>query len=105
MTRATAGPRRPKAPKFADRLRRAMRDGNLTVADLARWLDRPHATVRCWTRGTVPSGAPLDVEHAHEMLGLLERMIDRRLGFPLPRLSAVERARRLSEVRERVMQM
>jgi ABC-type hemin transport system ATPase subunit len=89
---------------FSARLKKVMRGGNLTVADLARWLDRPHATVRCWTLGTEPSGAPLDVEHAHQMLALLERMIARRIAFPLPRLSAAERARKLAEVRAKVMQ-
>jgi hypothetical protein len=108
MTRLFAawrsGPKVERQLPFAKRLQRAMRGGNLTVADLARWLDRPHATVRCWTLGTEPSGAPLDVEHAHQMLALLERMIARKIVFPLPRMSTVERARKLAEVRQKVMQ-
>ena len=104
MSRATIGPRRPGTLTWAARLKRAMRGGNLTVADLARWLDRPHATVRSWVEdGREPSGAPLDVEHAHQMLGLLEQLIAKKLGFPLPRLTTRERARRMADVRERLM--
>jgi hypothetical protein len=99
--RATAG--KPDGA-FANRLKRVMQGGNLTVADLARWLDRSHATVRCWVNGTQPTGPPLDVEHAHQMLGLLEKMVAGKLGFPLPRMSAGARAKKLAEVRKRVMQ-
>lgn len=98
--RATAG--KPDGA-FASRLKRVMRGGNLTMADLARWLDRSHATVRCWVNGTRPTGPPLDVAHAHEMLGLLEKMVAGKLGFPLPRMSAGARTKKLKEVRELVM--
>jgi hypothetical protein len=93
-----------KQKSFQVRLQRVMRGGNLTVADLARWLDRPRSTVQFWIDGTQPTGPPLDVEHAHQMLGLLEKMVAGKLGFPLPRMSAGARAKKLAEVRKRVMQ-
>lgn len=33
---------------FQGRLKKCMRNGNLRVADLARWFDRPYTTVREW---------------------------------------------------------
>ena len=87
------------------RLTNAQRAGNLTVADLARWFDRPHATVRSWVcDGVEPGGGPLDVEHARALLGLLETLIAKRKGFSLdpaqPR--KVQRAR-LADLRRAML--
>ena len=85
---------------LATRLRRAQRAGNLTVADLARWLDRPDPTVRGWLNGTGVGGPPLDREHVDAMLGLLEALIARKKGFPVPRLPATKRRDHLARIRQ-----
>lgn len=85
---------------FQQRLQACQRGGNLTVSDLARWFDRPHPTVRSWVQqGFEPGGAPLDVEHAHQMLGLLETLIRRKRGFPVPRLPPSKRIEHLAHIR------
>lgn len=90
---------------FQDRLRGVLAAGNLTLSDLARWFDRPRPTVKTWAdEGREPSGPPLDVEHAHAMLGLLEQMIKRRQGFPVPiGLSSQKRMQHLQAIRKRVL--
>ena len=88
---------------FSARLKKAQRAGNLTVADLARWFDRNYQTVRGWVSGACePGGAPMDREHALELLGLLEQMIKRRQKFPVPRLSPIERVAYIQELREQL---
>lgn len=56
----------------------------MTVADLARWFDRPDATVRSWVHlGHTPTGGPADQEEIEKLLVLLEKLI--RVGHkPLP---------------------
>ena len=88
--------------KLDQRLKDVQRRGNLTVADLARWFDRPDPTVREWCKGREPTGAPLDVEHVYELLKLLETLIRKKLNFPVPRLSASKRKAYLIDVRRRV---
>lgn len=83
------------------RLMHALKAGNLTVADLARWFDRPDPTVREWLKGRQPTGAPLDVEHVYELLSLLETLIRKNLRFPIPRMSASEHKAYLLETRKR----
>lgn len=69
---------------FQQRLQRAMRDGNLTVADLARWFGRPDPTVRCWVNeGRAPRGANHDVAWIEKRLGELERRIKRAGAMPV----------------------
>lgn len=63
---------------FKQRLLRAQRQANFTVADLARWFERPHPTVRCWTKGTRPSGGHLDVARTEKALTKLETLVRRR---------------------------
>lgn len=79
------------------RLRKAMQDGNLRVADLARWFARPDPTIRGWVmRGVMPAGAPKDIEDVERRLAALEALIRRRQVLPLaPRLSPSERISRL----------
>ncbi len=61
-----------------------MRQGNLTVADLARWFGRPHPTVRGWTNGTKIGAAALD--HAWIMGTVVEAWARRptTVGAPTP---------------------
>jgi hypothetical protein len=82
------------------RLQTAMKRGNLRVADLARWFERPHPTVRGWAYlGIRPGGGPHDVEQVNVLLVQLETLIKKRKGFPLPRLSPRERKRHLHAIR------
>ena len=86
------------------RLQACMRRGNLRVADLARWFDRPHPTVRGWARGThQPSGGPHDVEHVGELLTLLETLIRTKRGFPIPRLSPRNRKQHVLDIKTRLL--
>jgi hypothetical protein len=91
---------------FERRLHWCMRNGNLRVADLARWFARPHGTVRGWVKRSLnPGGSDLDVEHIHNLLDLLETMIKRKTGFPLPiGLSPRERETRVLQTREKVFE-
>ena len=90
---------------FQARLQRALAAGNLTTSDLARWFDRPRATVRTWVEnGKEPSGPPLDVAHANALLDLLEQMIKHRKGFPVPvGLTTSKRLQHLQNIRKRVL--
>lgn len=77
-------------PSLQVRLQQAMWAANLTVADLARWFDRPHATVRCWVHGTNGVGGPPGDAAAIELhLKRLEALLAKKKGpFPVPRLSS-----------------
>ena len=89
---------------FQQRLRACERGGNLTVADLARWFDRPYPTVRTWVQnGIEPGGGPIDKEHAESMLGLLETLIKQGRWFPISRMSPRERIEHLAEIRAACM--
>lgn len=69
-----------------------MVEGNLTVADLARWLGRPHPTVRYWiSTGRREISAPGERAHIMREIEFLERLIKERQGLPVPRMSARER--------------
>lgn len=95
----TLTPRRSGRP-FAQRLLACQRGGNLTVADLARWFDRPYQTVRSWIEGgSEPGGGPLDREHAHGSLASLEGLIRKKKGFPMPRMSPKDRGKYLEGIR------
>ena len=86
---------------IADRLQRAMREGNLTMADLARWFGRPHPTVRGWTNGTKVGAAALDHAWIIAMLVKLEKLIRSKKELPMPRLSPKQRIAYLDTVRKR----
>ena len=82
---------------FSARLSACLEQGNLTVADLSRWFDRPHPTVRGWiTNGFSPRGGPHDVEHTHTLLKALEILINKRRGLPLKR--GISRAARITQI-------
>lgn len=85
---------------FQERLEAARQAGNLKVSDLARWFDRPHPTIRGWLQGMVPGGGPIDAAHAKAMLGLLEVLIRKKAGLPVPRLSPKARIEHLAHIRE-----
>lgn len=89
---------------FQGRLKAAMRGGNLTVADLARWFDVPYPTIRGWVQdGHEPAGGPLDCAFAKARLDKLERAIRRKENLPLPRLSGAARVAALKEARDRAL--
>ena len=84
---------------FQARLKNVMATGNLTVADLARWFDRPYPTVNSWVRdGGNVGGATLDTAYVYGRLDKLERMIHKRQGFPVPRLTRQKRIEYLAEI-------
>ncbi len=66
----------PAKLPFSERLQVVLVKGNLRVADLARWFNRPHPTVNGWVkRGLNPGGGPADVDNAYEMLIKLENYL------------------------------
>ena len=69
--------------EFTRRLRTIMRNGALTVADLARLFDRERRTVSSWVHDErLPTGARAD--EAHNRLSELETQVRKELGFPVP---------------------
>jgi hypothetical protein len=62
------------------RLRYCRVQGNMTVSDIARWLDRPRATVETWFRGRVP--ATYYADEVDQKLSFLEAALAR--GFRVP---------------------
>lgn len=89
---------------FQERLQGVQRDGNLKLSDLARWFDRPYATVRGWVENAIePGGGPIDIQHANELLALLELFIKKKRGFPVPRLSPQKRIAYLADIRMRAL--
>lgn len=90
---------------FQKRLKACQENGNLTVADLSRWFGREYATVRGWVEdGIEPGGGPGDKQHAQSLLVLLEKLIERRKGFPIPvGLVPKKRVQHMLDVRKMVM--
>jgi len=75
-------------PTLQRRLQAVLKDGNLTIADLARWLDKPDPTVRGWiNRGLKPCCPARDLEEILDALERLEWKIRKKDGFPVPRMS------------------
>lgn len=69
--------------EFTRRLRTTMRNGDLTVADLARLFDRERRTVSSWVHdGRLPTGARAD--EAGKRLREIEVDIFHKRGFPVP---------------------
>jgi len=88
---------------FAERLKKAMEGGNLTIADLHRWFEVPYQTVRGWLNGHEPGGGPIDSAYARAKLISLEKAIIRKRGLPLPRLWGAAREAALIEARDRAI--
>ena len=77
--------------ELSDRLGRLIDYGNLTVADLARWLERPHPTGRGWVMGGRLGGPALDTAFVLARVKLLEDRLRKKRGLPVPRMSARKR--------------
>jgi hypothetical protein len=82
------------------RLSVVMRDGNLRVADLGRWFDRPYPTVRGWIMGGQVGGTQGDINEIHASLMRLEFLVKNKRGFPVPRLSPVNRIKHIKKARQ-----
>lgn len=83
---------------LADRLNRLLARGNLSIADLSRWLDRPHATVSGWLHGKVlPAGTDSDRKYVERELERLESLFGR--GLPVPYLPRDERLAHLARLK------
>ena len=83
---------------FQQRLQRCRERLNLTVADLARWFDRPYATVRSWlTEGWEPGDGPVTQDRMEQRLVRLERVV-RDKSAELRHLPMRERAERLQQL-------
>ena len=67
---------------FPGKLQQCMTRGDLTVSDLARWFDRPRATINTWVNGRTPYGPAGRL--AFEDLEALQLAIRNRRGFPVP---------------------
>lgn len=85
---------------FQQRLKKVMAGGNLRVADLARWFERPHSTVTSWLGGCEPSGGALDVNDVHARMAKLEKLVAKKRQFPVPRLSPRNRIAYLDGIRQ-----
>lgn len=85
---------------FHHRLARCVKVGDLIIADLHHWFDRPSSTVRMWLiDGWTPRGPAGKL--AVERLDLLERAIKEKRGLPPPReLSALRRPKYIKQVRD-----
>mgnify|MGYP001597821154 FL=1 len=84
---------------MAERLQRVLDNGNLTVADLARWLDKPDPTVRGWVRGINVGLPPLDAAWVEAEVKRLETLIRKKRGLPVPRMSARKRIAYMNDLR------
>ena len=83
---------------LAKRLTACMVRGNLTIADLANWLDRPYPTVRTWVYyGRFPHGIYYEAIDAR--IKLLEAAIVKRAKIPVPSMSAHLRPAYIQQVR------
>jgi hypothetical protein len=84
---------------FGERLAWCVDRGNLTVADLARWFDRPYQTVRWWLHHNVgePGDGPGTRARMSQRLEALEAAV-RADGTQLRRLSMSARADRLQQL-------
>lgn len=80
-----------------DRLEKVMQAGNLTVADLAHWLNRPHATVSLWLKGSTRPGGRYAADLAYSRLLLLEQQV--RAGLRVPEISAHKRPEWIRQAR------
>ena len=63
-----------------------MERGDLTISDLATLLDRPRPTVNTWVNGRTPHGP--SGRFAIRRLDLLQDMVRKRHGFPVPEMLA-----------------
>jgi len=83
-----------------ERINRLLKEGNLTVADLARWFGRPDPTVRGWAKGQGIGGPPQDVLAISQALADLESRLKQRKGLPVPQMSPRDRIRHLEQLKK-----
>ena len=88
---------------FVRRLNSAKENGRLTTTDLSIWFERPYHTVRGWLEGKEPWGVYAEDVSRH--LDILEKLIAKRNGFPVPAvLSPSDRRKHMKKARhERVL--
>jgi hypothetical protein len=93
-----------RPPTFQERLLGCLKGGNLTVADLARWFNKPHPTVRGWTNGFEPRGTSSDVDFVFTMLTTLETLVRKRFKLPIaPNVRRADRIKQIDELRRAVV--
>ncbi len=82
-------------PDFTTRLVHCAEVTDMTTSDLARWFDRPRATVNTWLKGRTPWGP--QAKRALKRLDLLEFSIKARKKYwPVPEeLNWTEREKRI----------
>ena len=80
------------------RFEKILRDGNLTVADLARWLKKPYATVNGWVKGGNIGGPIGDREFISHELNRIESMLKKRKQLPIVGMSRAQRASYLEKL-------
>jgi hypothetical protein len=84
---------------FSKALAQCMKRGDMTVSDLARWFDRPRATINTWVNGRTPYGPSGRL--AFRLLELLQSSIRNKQGFPIPEtLSWSKRADYIRGIRD-----
>jgi hypothetical protein len=89
---------------FTTELRKAKKGGDLTISDLARWFDRPRATVHTWLAGRTPTG-PAAVVARSDLLRL-QWAIEEDHGFPVPpRLVHRHRVKYITDVRNAITKL
>lgn len=82
---------------FSQNLRKTMKIGNLTVADLALIFRRSHATLRGWVQhDREPRGTPADLKNIRKTLADLNRGIIKYGAIP-PAIGRQDRKRMLEK--------
>lgn len=87
---------------FQERLQAVRHDGNLRVADLARWFDRRQSTIDGWLKGSSVTGPPRDVTQVVERVAMLEMAIKLR-EIPLPVMPTPRRLAFLEKLKGRMI--
>lgn len=77
------------AKSFSERLSATAAALDMTPSDLARWFDRPRATVNTWLNGRTPAGPAGRV--AWQLLELLDKAARRKSPVPAT-LTGIKRA-------------
>ena len=85
---------------FPARLVRVAKVTDMTCSDLARWFERPRATVDTWLKGRVPWGP--QARRAEKRLAMLELSIKKRKAYwPVPAdMSWLEREKYVRGMRD-----
>ena len=83
---------------FAQRLRWCLKHGDMTVADLKHFFDRPYATVRMWVYDARRTPRGPAGNRAEQLLRSLEKKIKRGLVIPAE-ISSRERPAYLKKIR------